>query len=127
LQAQKIRSGIKKSFESFLGDDEYKEQAKLDAILMPVFPCRAFGRGLSRKEGLSLSPFAQKALNIYTCCANLTGLPALAFPVSLEGGLPTGVQLLGRAYSEGTLFDMAQGYEQQFPFPRPAGFKKFWS
>ena len=120
LQAEKIKSGIKKSFESYLGDGEYKEQAKLDAILMPVFPCRAFGRE-------KLSPFVQKAFNIYTCCANLAGLPALAFPASLEGGLPTGVQLLGRAWSEGTLFDIAQGYERQFQFPHPAGFKDFWS
>ena len=89
---------------------------------MPVFPSRAFGRGPS-----SLSAFAQKAADLYTCCANLAGLPALSFPASVEGGLPVGVQLLGRACAEGTLLDIAEGYEQKYPFPHPAGYKSFWS
>ena len=122
LRAQRIRAGIRASFESFLGDGEYTERAKLDAILMPVFPTRAFGRGPS-----SLSAFAQKAADLYTCCANLAGLPALSFPASVEGGLPVGVQLLGRAYAEGALLDIAEGYEKQFSFPHPAGYKAFWS
>ena len=121
-QAQRIRDGIRAAFEALLGDSEYKEQAQLDAILMPVFPTRAFDRG----PGAPAS-FAQKAAHLYTCCANLTGLPALAFPASVEGGLPVGVQLMGRAFAEGTLFDIAEGYERQFPFPHPAGFKAFWS
>lgn len=121
LKAQRIRAGIRRSFESFLGDGEYREQAALDAILMPVFPSRAFGRGPS-----SLSAFAQKAADLYTCCANLAGLPALSFPASLEGGLPVGVQLLGRAYAEGTLMDIAEGYERQYPFPHPEGYRAFW-
>ncbi|GHV93784.1 glutamyl-tRNA(Gln) amidotransferase subunit A [Spirochaetia bacterium] len=122
LRAQRIRAGIRGSFESLLGDSEYKEQGNLDAILMPVFPSRAFGRGPS-----SLSAFAQKAADLYTCCANLAGLPALSFPASVEGGLPVGVQLLGRAYAEGTLLDIAEGYEQKYPFPHPTGYKQFWS
>ena len=121
LRAQRIRAGIRRSFESLLGDSEYTEQAKLDAILMPVFPSRAFGRGPS-----SLSAFAQKAADLYTCCANLPGLPSLSFPASVEGGLPVGVQLLGRAYAEGTLLDIAEGYGQKHPFPHPAGYRQFW-
>jgi aspartyl-tRNA(Asn)/glutamyl-tRNA(Gln) amidotransferase subunit A len=121
LRAQRIRAGIRRSFESLLGDGEYKERAELDAILMPVFPSRAFGRGPS-----SLSAFAQKAADLYTCCANLAGLPALSFPVSVEENLPVGVQLLGRAYAEGTLMDIAESYERQFPFAHPGGYKAFW-
>ena len=122
LRAQRIRAGIKRNFESLLGDSEYTQQAELDAILMPVFTSRAFGRGPS-----SLSAFAQKAADIYTCAANLTGFPALSFPVSAKSGLPVSVQLMGRAYAEGTLLDIAEGYERQFPFPHPAGYKAFWS
>ena len=121
LRAQRIRAGIRANFESLLGDSEYQEPAQLDAILMPVFPSRAFGRGAS-----SLSAFAQKAADLYTCCANLAGLPALSFPASVEGGLPVGVQILGRAYAESTLFEIAKGYEEQYPFPHPSGFKAFW-
>jgi aspartyl-tRNA(Asn)/glutamyl-tRNA(Gln) amidotransferase subunit A len=122
LRAQQIRAGIRSCFESLLGGAEYTEEAKLDAILMPVFPSRAFGRGPS-----SLSAFAQKAADLYTCCANLAGLPALSFPVSVEGGLPVGVQLLGRAYAEGVLLDIVESYERRHPFPHPAGYKNFWS
>jgi aspartyl-tRNA(Asn)/glutamyl-tRNA(Gln) amidotransferase subunit A len=87
-----------------------------------VFPARAFGRGPG-----SLSPFAQKAADLYTCCANLAGLPALSFPASVEGGLPVGVQLIGRAFAEGVLFNIAASYEREHPFPHPEGYRKFWN
>jgi aspartyl-tRNA(Asn)/glutamyl-tRNA(Gln) amidotransferase subunit A len=121
-RALRIRTGIKAIFEKVLGDSEWRQQAELDAILMPVFPGRALGK--------ALSPFAQKAAGLCTHFANLTGLPALTFPASVEGdkpGLPVGVQLLGRAYSEGFLLDMAKTYEQLYPFPHPEGFREFWN
>jgi aspartyl-tRNA(Asn)/glutamyl-tRNA(Gln) amidotransferase subunit A len=121
LRAQRIRSGIRASFEAVLGDASYTQSAKLDAILMPVFPTRAFGRGPS-----ALGPFAQKAADLYTCCANLAGLPALSFPSSVQGGLPVGVQLIGRAFAEGTLFDIVEDYEAACPFPHPPGYKDWW-
>ncbi|MDR2143610.1 MAG: aspartyl/glutamyl-tRNA amidotransferase subunit A [Treponema sp.] len=137
LRAQRIRAGIKANFEALLGGDDYAEPASsgnlassgnpvssgnLDAILLPVFPSRAFDRGPS-----SLSAFAQKAADLYTCCANLAGLPAVSFPASLEGGLPVGVQLLGRAFSESRLLDLVEAYEAAHPFPHPAGYRAFWS
>jgi aspartyl-tRNA(Asn)/glutamyl-tRNA(Gln) amidotransferase subunit A len=123
LRAQRIRAGIRRSFEALLGDGNYGGgTVRCDAILMPVFPTRAFGRG-----DAALSPFAQKAADLYTCCANLAGLPALSFPASVEGGLPVGVQLMGRAFAEGTLLDIAETYEAAHPFPHPAGYRAFWS
>jgi aspartyl-tRNA(Asn)/glutamyl-tRNA(Gln) amidotransferase subunit A len=122
LRAQRIRSAIRKDFESLLGDGDYRAAAPCDAILLPVFPTRAFGRGAS-----SLSPFAQKAADLYTCCANLAGLPALSFPAAVEGGLPVGVQLIGRAFAEGTLLDIAGDWETKHPVPHPAGYRSFWS
>jgi aspartyl-tRNA(Asn)/glutamyl-tRNA(Gln) amidotransferase subunit A len=124
LRAQRIRSAIRRDFESLLGDGEYRDAAAApcDAILLPVFPTRAFGRGAA-----ALSPFAQKAADLYTCCANLAGLPALSFPASVEGGLPVGVQLIGRAFAEGTLLDIAGDWETAHPVPRPAGYRSFWS
>jgi aspartyl-tRNA(Asn)/glutamyl-tRNA(Gln) amidotransferase subunit A len=127
LRAQRIRAGIRRNFEAYLGDSEYAppppntQPSFLDAILLPVFPTRAFDRGPS-----SLSPFAQKAADLYTCCANLAGLPALSFPACVEGGLPVGVQLLGRAFAEGVLLDIAEAYEAAYPFPHPAGYRAFW-
>jgi aspartyl-tRNA(Asn)/glutamyl-tRNA(Gln) amidotransferase subunit A len=125
LRAQRIRAGIRANFEALLGGDDYAEpdpKGRVDAILLPVFPSRAFGRGPS-----SLSAFAQKAADLYTCCANLAGLPAVSFPASLEGGLPVGVQLLGRAFSESRLLDLVEAYEAAHPFPHPAGYRAFWT
>jgi aspartyl-tRNA(Asn)/glutamyl-tRNA(Gln) amidotransferase subunit A len=124
LRAQRIRGGIKRDFEALLGGADYTGTARprCDAILLPVFPSRAFGRGPS-----SLSAFAQKAADLYTCCANLAGLPGLSFPASLEGGLPVGVQVLGRPFGEGTLLDIAGEYERAYPFPRPRGYAPFWN
>ncbi|MDR2783408.1 MAG: aspartyl/glutamyl-tRNA amidotransferase subunit A [Treponema sp.] len=122
LRAQRIRAGIRRNFEALLGGADYAGGgATCDAVLLPVFPTRAFDRGPS-----TLSPFAQKAADLYTCCANLAGLPALSFPVSVEHGLPVGIQLLGRAFSEATLLDIAEGYEKAHPFPHPAGYEPFW-
>ena len=44
---------------------------------------------------------------------NLAGLPAIAVPIGLgEGGLPTSMQLLGRAFSEETLVAVADAYQR---------------
>ncbi|MDR2842675.1 MAG: Asp-tRNA(Asn)/Glu-tRNA(Gln) amidotransferase subunit GatA, partial [Spirochaetaceae bacterium] len=112
-KAQKIRSLIRLDFE--------KELNGCSAILMPVFPTLAFARG-----GKGLSSFEQKVADVYTCCANLAGLPALSFPASVEDGLPAGVQLLGKRFSENTLFDVALDYEKSSPFPHPEGWEQFW-
>jgi aspartyl-tRNA(Asn)/glutamyl-tRNA(Gln) amidotransferase subunit A len=113
LRAQRIRTGIKLSFERALKD--------VDAILMPVFPTQAFGRGKS-----GLTSFQQKSADIYTVSANLAGLPALSFPASVEDGLPVGVQLMGRAFAEATLLAIAETYEAANPFPHPALWKKWF-
>ncbi|GMO42401.1 MAG: Asp-tRNA(Asn)/Glu-tRNA(Gln) amidotransferase subunit GatA [Termitinemataceae bacterium] len=130
LLAQRIRAGIRRNFEKYLGqflDSQGTKNPAVSpcdaaaAILMPVFPTRAFKRG-----GAGLSPFAQKAADLYTCCANLSGLPALSFPAAVSGGLPVGVQLLGRPFAEKTLFDIAAKYTKAYPIGHPAGYKAFW-
>jgi aspartyl-tRNA(Asn)/glutamyl-tRNA(Gln) amidotransferase subunit A len=43
----------------------------------------------------------------------LAGLPALTVPMGFgQNGLPTGLQLLGRAFSEGVLLALADRYQQ---------------
>ncbi|GMO31532.1 MAG: Asp-tRNA(Asn)/Glu-tRNA(Gln) amidotransferase subunit GatA [Termitinemataceae bacterium] len=132
LRAQRIRAGIRRNFEKYLGSfgDTPQEggvlqqsalAAPVAAILMPVFPTRAFPHG-----GASLSAFAQKAADLYTCCANLAGLPAISFPSAVEGGLPVGIQLLGRPFAEETIFEIAGKYTKAHPIDHPAGYKNFF-
>jgi len=50
--------------------------------------------------------------DVFTVSANLTGLPAISVPCGFTAsGLPTGLQLTGRAFDEVTLFAAAGAYE----------------
>jgi aspartyl-tRNA(Asn)/glutamyl-tRNA(Gln) amidotransferase subunit A len=46
--------------------------------------------------------------DVTTCLANLSGAPAVSVPAGVgEGGLPCGVQLMGRAFEEDRLLRLA--------------------
>lgn len=52
--------------------------------------------------------------------APATGLPAVTVPMGVShGNLPAGLQMLGRAYSEDTLFAVAYAYEQATNHRKP--------
>jgi aspartyl-tRNA(Asn)/glutamyl-tRNA(Gln) amidotransferase subunit A len=113
LRAQRIRTAIRNDFaRAFEG---------VDLILMPVYPVPPFVRGSAEAD-----PFTQKLADIFTCSANLAGLPALSFPAGIENGLPIGMQLLAPAFAEERLFDTCRELEQGFPSPDPPGFPAEW-
>jgi hypothetical protein len=41
----------------------------------------------------------------------MAGLPGLSVPCGLSDGLPVGLQLIGRPWSEGRLFELGRAYE----------------
>jgi aspartyl-tRNA(Asn)/glutamyl-tRNA(Gln) amidotransferase subunit A len=51
----------------------------------------------------------------YTRPINYLGLPTLTLPIPRNGGLPNGVQLIGRPYSEALLFAVGQAYQREVP------------
>jgi aspartyl-tRNA(Asn)/glutamyl-tRNA(Gln) amidotransferase subunit A len=59
----------------------------------------------------------------YTRSINYLGLPTLTLPVPRNGGLPNGIQLIGRPYSEAQLFAIGQAYQREVPpeIARPLG------
>ncbi|HYW86058.1 MAG TPA: Asp-tRNA(Asn)/Glu-tRNA(Gln) amidotransferase subunit GatA [Spirochaetia bacterium] len=113
LRAQRIRTAIRRDFE--------KAFAGVDLVLMPVYPVPPFERG-----GAESDPFSQKLADIFTCAANLAGLPALSFPAGLENGLPIGMQFLAPAFAEGRLFAACRQIEKVFPSPDAPGFPAGW-
>jgi aspartyl-tRNA(Asn)/glutamyl-tRNA(Gln) amidotransferase subunit A len=101
VRAQKIRTLIKRDFE-----EAYARG--VDAILTPATPSPAFAVG----EKGSDDPVEMYLNDIFTVTVNMAGLPGIAVPAGLdEQGLPLGLQLIGRAFDEETLFAAAQVIE----------------
>ncbi|MBW8445004.1 MAG: Asp-tRNA(Asn)/Glu-tRNA(Gln) amidotransferase subunit GatA [Arenimonas sp.] len=113
LQAQKVRTLIKRDFELAFND--------VDAILTPATPSSAFAIG---DEALAADPVAMYLNDIFTVTVNMAGLPGLSVPAGLDAkGLPLGLQLIGRPFEEGTLFKTAHVIEQAAGKFTPA---KWW-
>jgi aspartyl-tRNA(Asn)/glutamyl-tRNA(Gln) amidotransferase subunit A len=104
LRAQRIRTRIRQDFDRVFSE--------VDLVLLPVFPCPAFRRG-----DPGMDPFTQKLSDIFTCSANLAGLPAMSFPAGVEGGLPVGLQFMAPAFAEQLLFEACSTFEKHFPSP----------
>ncbi len=103
LKAQKVRTLVARDFE--------RAFASVDAIACPTSPTPAFALGEKIADPLSM--YLSDAC---TLPASLAGLPALSVPCSLTpGGLPVGLQLIGRACEEATLFALAAATERAFP------------
>jgi len=79
----------------------------VDALLLPTSPTPPFAIGEKAQD-----PLAMYLSDIFTIGANLAGVPALNVPCSFTGsGLPIGVQLVGAAAAEGTLFRLGAALE----------------
>ena len=104
LKAQKVRRRIADDFETVF--------ETVDALLTPTAPSAAFGLGEN-----STDPVAMYLNDIFTVTVNLAGLPAISLPGGLDvGGLPLGLQLIGKALDEGTLFTLAGAMEKAADF-----------
>lgn len=105
VRAQKIRTLIKRDFETAFANG-------IDAILTPATPSAAFGLG----EKGSADPVEMYLNDIFTVTVNMAGLPGIAVPAGLSAeGLPLGLQLIGRAFDEETLFSAARVIEDSAP------------
>ena len=92
LKAQKVRRRIADDFDA--------AWTRVDAILTPSTPSAAFALGDRVSD-----PLAMYLNDVFTVTANLAGLPGLSVPAGLSGeGLPLGLQLIGRALDEETVF-----------------------
>ncbi|WP_274629181.1 Asp-tRNA(Asn)/Glu-tRNA(Gln) amidotransferase subunit GatA [Arvimicrobium flavum] len=95
LQAQKVRTLIKKDFEDVFA-------AGVDVILTPATPSAAFGLA---DQDMAADPVKMYLNDIFTVTVNMAGLPGIAVPAGLDGhGLPLGLQLIGKPFDEETLF-----------------------
>jgi aspartyl-tRNA(Asn)/glutamyl-tRNA(Gln) amidotransferase subunit A len=101
LRAQKVRTLIKRDFEEVFAKG-------VDAVLTPATPSSAFAVG--EKSG---DPVEMYLNDVFTVTVNMAGLPGLVVPAGRDGaGLPLGLQLIGRAFDEETLFSLGAVIEQ---------------
>ncbi len=104
LRAQKVRTRI--------ADDFREAFQKVDAILTPTTPSAAFALGEKQAD-----PVAMYLNDVFTVTANLAGLPGLSLPAATDAtGLPLGLQIIGRALDEETVFSVAAALEKSAAF-----------
>ena len=107
LKAQKVRRLIR--------DDFVRAFEQCDVILTPTAPTAAFAIG---DKTMRQDPINMWLNDVFTVSVSLAGLPAMSLPIGLnKNGLPLGMQIIGRAFDEETVFKAAEVLEKQ------AGFK----
>ena len=104
IKAQKVRRCIR---------NDFTEAFKIvDAILTPTAPSTAFAIGEKQDD-----PIQMYLNDVFTVPGNLAGLPGISVPAGLGGdGLPLGLQILGRAFDEMTVFKAAAVLEKAANF-----------
>ena len=76
------------------------------ALFTPTTPTTAFPFG-SRSD-----PYEMYLSDIFTCTANLAGVPALSLPIGRVAKLPVGGQLIASHFDEQTMFRVAFALER---------------
>ncbi len=104
LRAQKVRELIRRDFA--------KAFEKVDALASPTAPTPAFKFGEKTAD-----PLQMYLADIFTIAANLAGICGISVPCGFStletaAELPIGLQLLGKAFDEARIFQIAHAYEQ---------------
>ena len=83
--------------------------ARFDMILSPVAPTTAYKIGDNIGD-----PMKMYMGDIYTVSINLAGLPSAALPCGFDSaGLPIGFQLIGDAFSENKIINVARVFQNR--------------
>jgi aspartyl-tRNA(Asn)/glutamyl-tRNA(Gln) amidotransferase subunit A len=110
-KAQQVRTLVAQDFSAAF--------AEVDLLVSPTSPTTAF------RVGEVDDPLQMYLMDTYTIPANLAGICGVSIPCGFAGGLPVGLQLLGRPFAEGVVLRAAHAYEQATPWrlrrPEPQG------
>jgi aspartyl-tRNA(Asn)/glutamyl-tRNA(Gln) amidotransferase subunit A len=98
-QAQKVRTLIVEDFRAAF--------ANVDIIVSPTSPTVAFRAGEKTNDPLSMY-----LSDVCTIPVNLAGLPGISLPCGLAGGLPIGLQMIGKPFDEATVLKAAKAFEE---------------
>ena len=99
-KALQVRNMIMKDFDEVL--------TKCDLILSPVAPTVAYKIGEKAAD-----PLTMYLGDAYSVPVNIAGVPAISIPCGVgEGNMPVGMQLMGKPFSEATLYRAAYAFEE---------------
>ena len=99
VKAQKVRTLIRQEFD--------KVFEKFDALVTPTSPTVPFKIGEKTDD-----PLQMYLSDVCTIPVNIAGLPAISIPAGFADGLPIGLQIIGKPFSEETLLKIAYAYQQ---------------
>ncbi len=92
---------------TLLTQDFLQAFAQVDALVCPVTPSPAFRFGEKTDD-----PLQMYLEDIYSVAASLAGIPGMSVPAGeTPGGLPIGVQVLGRHFDESTVLRVGAAIE----------------
>ncbi len=112
VKALKVRRRIAEDFDNVWD--------RVDAILTPSTPSAAFAIGDKQ-----IDPVTMYLNDVFTVTANLAGLPGISVPAGLNAaGLPLGLQVIGKALDEATVFQVGAALEDAAGFSAKA--EKWW-
>ena len=97
-KAMQVRSLIAADFRAVF-------DSGVHALFTPTTPTTAFAPG-SRKD-----PYEMYLSDIFTCTANLSGVPAISIPIGRVNGLPAGGQFMTSHFEEHAMFRLAAALE----------------
>ena len=79
---------------------------EVDVIAGPTMPTVAF------RIGEKTDPLSMYLSDILTVPANLAGIPSASVPCGKVGGMPVGLQVMGRPFADERVLEVAHAYEQ---------------
>jgi len=102
-KAQNLSRLLRKAYDDAL--------SRYDLLLMPTLPMKATPLPPSNAP---LALYCQRGFEMLgnTCPFDVTGHPAMSVPCGMSQGLPIGMMLIGRHYSESTIYRAAHAFEQ---------------
>lgn len=98
-KAQKARTLIKRDFDRVFHE--------VDCIITPVSPSIPFKLGEKTAE-----PLQMYLVDTYTASLNLVGLPGMSINCGTNGGLPVGLQIIGKPFDEKMVLRVGYVYQQ---------------
>ena len=85
-------------------DEAFK---KVDALITPTSPTVPFKIGEKSED-----PLQMYLSDVCTIPINIAGIPAVSIPAGFADNLPVGMQVIGKPFSEETIFQVAYAYQQ---------------